>query len=157
MRTFFAGLVACLTLIAVPVASANKQGPDWVSSDNVEYIGSIKPDVGLTTGAKIVGNRMFVTSAKNISIYDISNPASPERVGILPNASWENEEVPTNGKILAFASDFFSFMPNCVTNDPGTTGRVLGCVQFFDVRDPSNIKEIGATPTSNHTAECVLD
>ena len=157
MRTFLAGLVAALTLIAVPVAAANKQGADWVSSDNVEYIGSIKEDVGLTTGAKIVGNRMFVTSAKNISIYDISNPASPERVGILPNASWENEEVPTNGKILAFASDFFSLMPNCMTNDPGSTGRVLGCVQFFDVRDPSNIKEIGATPTSNHTAECVLD
>src|SRR5688572_19462887 len=106
MRLPLAVLPAVFVLIAAPGASANKTGPDWVSSDNVEYIGSIKPDVGLTTGAKIIGNRMFVTSAKNISIYDISNPASPERVGILPNASWENEEVPTNGKIMGFASDF---------------------------------------------------
>ena len=42
-----------------------------------EYVGSIKQDVGLTTGAKVVGNRLFVTSGKNISIYDISDPAIP--------------------------------------------------------------------------------
>src|SRR4029079_8726616 len=112
MRTPIAALVAALSLIAVPVASADQTWPDAVSSDNVDYLGSIKEDVGLTTGARIVGNKMFVTSAKNISIYDISTPETPVRVGILPNASWENEEVPTNGKILAFASDFFSVMPN---------------------------------------------
>ena len=165
MRILPAALAAVICLLATaPLAAANKTGPDWVSSDNVEYIGSLKPDIGVTTGAKIVGNRMFVTSAKNISIYSIKNPASPELLGILPNASWENEEVPTNGKILAFASDFFSAMPNCVSQqDPGdtgaaaVTGRFTGCVQFFDVRDPANIKEIGATPNQNHTAECVLD
>jgi hypothetical protein len=30
-------------------------------------------------------------------------------------------------------------------------------VQFFDVRDPANIREVGAIPVANHTAECVLD
>ena len=30
-------------------------------------------------------------------------------------------------------------------------------MQFFDVRDPSNIKEVGSIPVANHTAECVLD
>ena len=49
--------------------------------DNVEYLGSIKQDVGLTTGAKVVGDRLFVTSGKNISIYDISNPATPQALG----------------------------------------------------------------------------
>ena len=159
MRTPIAALAAAtLSLIAVPAASANQMGPDWVSSDNVEYLGSIKEDVGLTTGARIVGNKLFVTSAKNISIYDISTPETPVRVGILPNASWENEEVPTNGKILAFASDFFSVMPNCVnSSEPVGTGRLTGCIQYFDVRDPSNIREIGITPQANHTVECVLD
>ena len=149
---------ALLTLGAAAPAAADKTGPDWVSSDNVEYIGSLKPDIGVTTGARIVGDRMFVTSAKNVSIYDISTPEAPELLGFLPNASWENEEVPTNGKILAFASDFFSAMPNCVnSSEPIGTGRVTGCVQFFDVRDPANIREIGITPRANHTAECVLD
>jgi hypothetical protein len=158
MRTPTGALVAALALIVTPVAAANQTWPDAVSSDNVDYLGSIKEDVGLTTGARIIGNKMFVTSAKNISIYDISTPESPERVGIIPNASWENEEVPTNGKILAFASDFFSLMPNCVNSSESLgTGRLTGCIQFFDVRDPANIREIGITPRQNHTAECVLD
>jgi hypothetical protein len=124
-------------------------------SGNVEYLGSIKEDVGLTTGAKIIGSRMFVTSGKNISIYDITNPASPKRVGQLKaNISWENEEVPTNGKILAFGSDFYNASPEggCVQ-----ALRFTGCSQFFDVRDPANIKELPAVPKANHTLECVLD
>jgi hypothetical protein len=43
--------------------------------------GSIQQDVGLTTGAKVIGDRLFVTSGKNISIYDISDPASPKWAG----------------------------------------------------------------------------
>jgi hypothetical protein len=146
-------LAAVLSLTAVPIAAANQTGADWVSSDNVEYLGSIKEDIGLTTGARVVGDRLFVTSAKNISIYDISTPESPQRLGSLKlNLSWENEEVPTNGKVLAFASDFFNVMPSCAAE-----GAVTGCVQFFDVRDPSNIQEVAHIPIANHTAECALD
>ena len=158
MRAPTAALVAVLALIVTPTAAANQTWPDAVSSDNVDYLGSIKEDVGLTTGARIVGNRMFVTSGKNISIYDISTPERPQRMGIIPNVSWENEEVPTNGKILAVASDFYSLMPNCLPNDVLSPREAPnGCIQYFDVRDPSNIREIGATQTKNHTAECVLD
>jgi hypothetical protein len=153
MRTPIAALVAALSLVAVPAASADQMGPDWVSSDNVEYLGSIKQDFGLTAGAKIVGDRMFVTSGKNITIYDISTPETPVTLGSLKvNVAWENEEVPTNGKVLAVASDFYSAMPSCVT-----ALAVDGCVQFFDVRDPANIQEVGSVPIANHTAECVLD
>ena len=90
-------------------------GPDAVMSDNVEYLGSLKQDVGLTTGAKVIGDRMFVTSGKNISIYDISDPAKPVNLGgMKTNVAWENEEVPTNGKVLAVASDFYSIgVPEC--------------------------------------------
>jgi hypothetical protein len=127
--------------------------PDAVMSPNVEYLGSIKQDVGLTTGAKIVGNRMFVTSGKNISIYDISDPATPTALGDMKvNVAWENEEVPTNGKVLAVASDFYSVVPECIA-----ALAPDGCVQFFDVRDPANIKQVGTIPIANHTAECALD
>jgi hypothetical protein len=96
---------------------------------------------------------MFVTSGKNITIYDISTPETPVTLGSLKvNVAWENEEVPTNGKVLAVASDFYSAMPSCVT-----ALAVDGCVQFFDVRDPANIQEVGSVPIANHTAECVLD
>jgi hypothetical protein len=154
MRLFLVTTVAAaLALVTAPLATANRSGPDWVSSDNVEYLGSIKQDIGLTTGAKVVGDRLYVTSGKNIAIYDISKPESPQPLGSMKvNTAWENEEVPTNGKVLAVASDFYSVTASCLS-----AMRVTGCIQFFDVRDPSNIKEVGAIPVANHTAECVLD
>jgi hypothetical protein len=156
MRTLRAALLALLTLLlgAATASAAVPPLPDAVMSDNVEYLGSIKEDVGLTTGAKVIGDRMFVTSGKNISIYDVSDPASPKPLGgMRVNVAWENEEVPTNGKVLAVASDFYSVgVPECVA-----ALAVDGCVQFFDVRDPSNIKQVGTIPIANHTAECALD
>ena len=155
-RTLRAALLAVLSslCIAVPASAAVPPLGDAVMSSNVEYLGSIKQDVGLTTGAKVVGDRMFVTSGKNISIYDISDPAAPKPLGAMKaNVAWENEEVPTNGKVLAVASDFYSVgVPECVAAMAAT-----GCVQFFDVRDPANIKQVGTIPVANHTAECVLD
>jgi hypothetical protein len=163
-------LVAALLALLATAAPAAAQSPlpqlpdslgevvppagDAVMSDNVEYLGSIKQDLGLTTGAKVVGDRLFVTSGKNISIYDISDPAKPKNLGgMKANVAWENEEVPTNGKVLAVASDFYSVgVPECVEAMAPT-----GCVQFFDVRDPANIKQVGTIPIPNHTAECVLD
>jgi hypothetical protein len=155
MRLLRAALLATISMLGLAApASAASPPPDAVMSSNVEYLGSIKQDVGLTTGAKIVGKRMFVTSGRNISIYDISNPASPQPLGAMKtNIAWENEEVPTNGKVLAVASDFYSVgVPECVAALAAT-----GCVQFFDVRDPRNIKQVGTIPIANHTAECVLD
>ena len=136
------------------VASAAPALPDAVMSDNVESLGSIKQDVGLTTGAKVVDDRLFVTSGKNISIYDVSDPANPRPLGgMKANVAWENEEVPTNGKVLAVASDFYSVrVPECVAALAAT-----GCVQLFDVRDPSAIRQVGTIPIANHTAECALD
>ncbi|MEO8688091.1 MAG: hypothetical protein ABI611_07700 [Solirubrobacteraceae bacterium] len=132
-------LLATVSLLcaAVPASAAVPPLGDAVMSPNVEYLGSLKQDVGLTTGAKIVGDRMFVTSGKNVSIYDISDPASPQPLGMMKaNVAWENEEVPTNGKVLAVASDFYSAgVPECVAAMAAT-----GCVQLFDVRDPANIR-----------------
>jgi hypothetical protein len=162
-------LLACVLLLAsaapaaaqlpeVPqlpgVTGTTQALPDAVMSDNVEYLGSIKQDVGLTTGAKVIGDRMFVTSGKNISIYDISDPAKPRSLGgMKANVAWENEEVPTNGKVLAVASDFYSVgVPECVA-----AGAATGCVQLFDVRDPAHIRLVGTIPVANHTAECALN
>ena len=149
-----AALLTALALLCAAAPASAVTLPDAVMSDNVEYLGSIQEDVGLTTGAKVIGERMFVTSGKNLSIYDISDPARPEPLGgMTVNVAWENEEVPTNAKVLAVASDFYSVgVPECVA-----AGAVTGCVQLFDVRDPANIKQVGVIPKANHTAECVLD
>jgi len=155
MRSLRAAVVATLLILGLAApAAAEPALPDAVMSANVEYLGSIQQDVGLTAGAKVVGDRLFVTSGKNISIYDISDPANPQPLGgMKANVAWENEEVPTNGKVLAVASDFYSVgVPECVA-----ALAADGCVQFFDVRDPSDIRQVGTIPIANHTAECVLD
>jgi hypothetical protein len=153
MRLHAALLTAALLALA-PAARA-EVGPDYVTSDTVEYLGSLKLDVGQTTGAKIVGTKLYVTSAKNLSIYDISTPESPQLDGLIHlNIAWENEEVPTNGKILGISSDWFAFTPSCGVQ--GVTG--LSCLQLFDVRDPANVKELPAVPQNgDHTSACVLD
>ena len=145
---------AVLTLLTCLIAAAPAAAQDAVMSPNVEYLGSIQQDVGLTAGAKILGDRMYVTSGKNLSIYDISEPAAPKALGgMTANIAWENEEVPTNGQVLAVASDFYSVgVPECVAALAAT-----GCVQFFDVRDPANVKQVGTIPIANHTVECALD
>jgi hypothetical protein len=155
-----AALAAAVLAIAAPSAAHAQAVPgsvplDAVMSSNVEYIGSLKADVGLTTGARVVRvdgqDRLFVTSGKNVSIYNIDNPASPQLLGIVPNVIWENEEVATNGKVLVFSSDWYSFMPDCLH------GPLGGCVQFFDVRDPANPKLVATVNQTNHTSECALD
>src|SRR5689334_474092 len=73
MRTLALVLTAAAAALAAGPAAAqvgdNTIGPDYVTSPNVEYLGSIKDDIGQTTGSKIVGDRLYVTSAKNLSIY----------------------------------------------------------------------------------------
>src|SRR4051812_16524650 len=75
MRTLrVAGAVLAAACCFAAGTAQAEVGPDYVTSDNVEYIRSIKLDVGQTTGARIVGKRLYVTGAKNMSIYDISTP-----------------------------------------------------------------------------------
>ncbi len=165
MTSLRAVLVAGLALagIAAPAAAqepVEPSGPDAFMSPNVSYLGSIKQDFGLTTGAKVipstgpgVPDKLFVTSAKNITIYDISDPAKPRTMGTMNlNLTWEGEEVPTDGRILVAASDFYALMPACASQM-----AVTGCVELFDVRDPANVKQVGAIPIANHTAVCALD
>jgi hypothetical protein len=151
MRTTLVALLTAAVFAAPAGAQAPEGvGPDYVTSPNVEYLGFIKDDIGQTTGSRIVGNRLYVTSAKNLSIYDITDPAKPARIGLMHiNIAWENEEVPTNGKILGISSDWITANPNCSVS--------TACQQFFDVRDPENIKELPSLPSGDHTADCALD
>ena len=98
MRSLRALLPACIAVLAFAAPASAVTVQDAGMSKNVEYLGSIQQDVGLTTGAKVIGARLFVTSGKNISIYDISDPAAPKPLGGMKvNVAWENEEVPHSG------------------------------------------------------------
>jgi hypothetical protein len=125
------------------------------SSKNVEYIGFLPFEEGSgepvpgqpqetvsATGANIRGDYMYLTSWKNISIYDISKPLKPKLTAFLPiGFMFENENVATNGKILLFSES----LPHDV-------------LHVYDVSDKTKIKEIATVPgAGDHTTTCLMD
>jgi len=79
---------------APPAAGAPVVGPDYVASPNVSLLHRIPlPADGV--GARVVGNFLYVTSTKDLEIYDISTPISPVQVGAVNlDVEFENEQVP---------------------------------------------------------------
>jgi hypothetical protein len=144
------GLVLC-----APAAPAQTTG-DSFSSDNVEFVKNLR-EVGDGVGATIIPDKMlmFVTSTTGLTIYDIKDAENPVRLGVMTlNVEFENEEVPTNGKILGISADTF-----CVVPDPGGfQNSGTSCLTLYDVSDPSNVKLITNIPDAgDHTSTCVLD
>jgi len=69
---------------ALPTASADPSTNGGFTSANVKHLKFIPFEVGTATGARVVGHYLFVTSWKNISIYDIKDPLNPVNVSITP-------------------------------------------------------------------------
>ncbi|HVM11714.1 MAG TPA: PQQ-binding-like beta-propeller repeat protein, partial [Actinomycetota bacterium] len=107
-------------------------------SPNLEFVAHLATNND-AVGARIVGNLMYLTTSQHLKIYDISEPADPQLVGLLAIPAEEapylgEEDVDTNGKILLF-------------------GR-----KVVDVSDPKNptLRE-GNLPANPHTWSCVLN
>ncbi|MGH3086326.1 MAG: LVIVD repeat-containing protein [Rubrobacteraceae bacterium] len=146
---------------AMPRALDYEPAPpvEVATSENVEHIGFVPfeegggrpatevlpsaPEEVLTaTGASIQGDYMYLTSWKNISVYDISDPEDPQLTDIEPiGFQFENEDVATDGDILLFSEQL-----------PGDILHV------WDVSDKNDIKEIATLDNAgDHTMTCILD
>ncbi|MBA2725160.1 MAG: hypothetical protein H0U53_04150 [Actinobacteria bacterium] len=147
-------IAALLSLALLPLSALGTAGAgptDGFNSDNVEYVKFVPFEVGTATGAKVVGKYFYVTSWKDFTIYDVSDPENPELLSKTPFVAdtaqqgtgfrFENEDVATNGKILIFSQQ----LP-------------VPDIFVYDVEDKTNpvllshLRGPGA-----HTAECVLD
>lgn len=139
-----------ITLLAMPALLVGLLGPasaaptaGGFASDTVEYVGYVPFEAGTSTGITIDGKFMYQTSWKNISVYDISNPASPKLLDYEPIGFWfENEDVSVSpdGTTLLFAES----LPDDV-------------LHVWDVEDKSNIKEIATLRgAGDHTITCIL-
>ena len=142
-------LLAASALAATLLPAANA-GPTegGITSDNVEYLGYIPFEVGTATGARIIGKYMYVTSWRSFSIYDVSDPESPQLLSTTPYATdagndgfrFENEDVATDGKILIMSE---------------TTPRSV--LHIYNVEDKSNPVLLSATAgMGSHTMSCLL-
>ena len=132
-------LVALLAGVNPAAGAGPTQG--GVASDNVEYVGHVPFQVGTATGAKAIGRYLYVTSWREFSIYDISDPTAPAHLVTEPfGFKFENEDVATNGEIMLFSEQL-----------PQNTLHV------WDVEDKTNPTQIAALPGGGgHTSDCIL-
>ena len=144
VRPAAAAAIAAAALVAslvVPTAGA-EPGPGYFASDNVEYISSM-PIHTDGVGARIVGKYMYLTTERDLTIYDISKPAAPERVGSMlfvppQEFYFPEEDVDTNGKILLSGSQ--------------------GTLYVISVKDKTAPEYIGSVEGADeHTISCILD
>lgn len=144
-------LIASMLLAGSLLPGAQAGPTDGFSSENVEYVGYVPFEVGTATGAKVIGDYLYVTSWKDFTIYDVSNPEAPELLSktlfVEDTADqgtgfrFENEDVATNGKILIFSQQ----LP-------------VPDVFVYDIEDKTNPVLIGHLQEGGaHTAECLLD
>ena len=152
MRKLLASRRRTLAVCWSPGSGAPPPGPtDGFNSDNVEYVGYVPFEAGTATGAKAIGKYFYVTSWKDFSIYDISDPEAPTLLSktlfVEDTADqgtgfrFENEDVATNGRILVFSQQ----LP-------------VAHVFVYDIEDKTNPVLIGhLTEGGAHTSECLLD
>lgn len=132
-----------LLVAAVGLAQPVDAGPTagGIASDNIEYVRFVPFDIATATGARVVGDNLYVTSWRAFSIYDISDPADPQFLSTTPlGYKYANEDVDTNGNILLFSER----IPDDV-------------LHVWDVEDKSNPRRIAEIPgAGEHTVSCIL-
>ena len=150
-RMLAAGAVALglLSPVAATGAAAGP-GPGHFTSDNVQWI-SVNPAHTGSSGGRLHGNYFYVTDPRGVTIYDVTNPASPVRTGFVPvlqsgtMAALAQEDPDTNGKILLVDG-----------TDPAAPSAAKLLV--IDVSNKTAPRVIGSLAgTVDHTWTCVAD
>lgn len=95
------GIATAVAVLAAPASSAT-----GIASPNVEYVTTVPLEAGVPTGARLVGDYLYVAGAKSFSIYDVSDPLAPALQSITPiGFQFANEDVDTNGDVLIMSAD----------------------------------------------------
>ena len=107
MKRIIASIAAASMLLVGGVATAQAPSQGGFSTDNITYKGNLPFEGATSTGVTIKGKYMYLTSWKNISIYDISDPLNPALQGTpFPiGFMFENENVAVSpgGEFLLFS------------------------------------------------------
>ena len=105
LRRAIIAVVAAIAVAAPPVASSPSAG--GLASDNVTYLSTVPFEIGgAPSGARLVGDYLYVAGTRSFSIYDVSDPLAPALQSLTPTGpQFPNEDVDTNGKILLIANE----------------------------------------------------
>lgn len=153
MRPIARSSLVLAALLVVLLPGIGRAGPDavahGVTSANVEHVRFVPFEPYSATGARLVGKYLYLTSWKNLTIYDVSNPEDPQLVSYTPFGDhwFENEDVATNGKILIFSQTGATLV-----------GGGSNHYRVFDVKNPAapvQIADVGGI--AQHTMTCLND
>ena len=123
-------------------------GPEPLTSPNVDLVTTVP---GTFIGMQVVGRRLIATGTDGLTVFDISDPASPRPTGVLPLPHFENEDVSADDRIAL------------VSNDRGS-GSKGGLLYVVNISGP--VPTLAATLDLNvntgergpgHIANCVGD
>ena len=112
------------------------------SSSNVEFVRNL-PQHTDTAGARKRGDFFYITTERDLTIYDVSEPLDPEQVGhlVLPEPGtpvFTEEDPDTNGSILLVSN-----------------GGQLMVIDVSDKRAPELLSTLANA--DDHTITCILD
>jgi hypothetical protein len=143
MHTKSAVVAVATALVAGLAASPSSGAPaTGFASSNVEHVTTVPIEAGVPTGARLVGDYLYVAGAKSFSIYDVSDPLAPALQSITPvGFQFANEDVDTNGEVLIMSAD--------------TEVRKLFVWDVSDKKQPARLSELANM--RDHNFACVLD
>ncbi|MDP9384137.1 MAG: hypothetical protein M3P50_02690 [Actinomycetota bacterium] len=135
------GVPGASQLFAAPFPLAGPSAGGY-SSSNVEFVRNL-PQHTDTAGARKLGNFFYITTERDLTIYDVSTPLEPRQVGhlVLPKLGtpvFTEEDPDTNGSILLVSN-----------------GGVLMVIDVSDKRAPKLLSTLKGA--DDHTVSCVLD
>lgn len=142
MRRLGAAIVLLALTLAASAAAQLPAGP--LTAKDAELVTNIAKHHDAAGGA-LVGGYFYITTERDLTIYDVSAPEAPREVGSLLLAP------------DALGQYYFT------EENPETDGRVLllsngATTQVVDVRDKAAPKLIGSVGSNDqHTISCVLD
>ena len=154
-RTRVVLVVVCLLVVGLtPAAQAQSdEPPAGAISDNVEFLGNL-PELRTAVSLNFIGDVMFVSTFTGLHSYDVSDPAAPRRLGILPMYLHQNEDVdvdPVRNLV------FLSRDPRGAPGVPSGTFP-YGAVHIVDVSNPALMTLAGTfTLPAGHTSTCIND
>jgi hypothetical protein len=121
---------AILLALAAPAAAQDTLPGVMQASPGVTPVATL-PEPGVVS-ARAKGNFLYVSTISGVSIYDITDPRAPNRVGRvdLPNA--QNEDVDVGDGILLVSDDPHGWR---------------GLLHVVDVRDPTRPRVVGRLRT----------
>ena len=149
------GFDAQRSAVQSAIATGNGSGTGYYASDNVTFVKNFR-EAADGVGGRVVGNKLYVTTTKDLLIYDISQPTNPVRVGTTTvDVEFENEQVPTDGKILGISGQTSSVTTQAAPCKADSEAS-RGCLLLFDVRNAAAPKLVQSIKSAgDHTSTCI--